>query len=366
MYDEVLISVDSATAKAVPRHTMNDLGLQERAHLQEWVLAHPEIIGPGVDVVTSEFDRWQDATGGPVGDRLDILAVGSDGRLIVVELKREPAPHTVHMQAINYAAMVSRLSMHDIADLYVAHRQRVGVDVDQEAALARLESELLLTVDGIRKPRIVIIAADFPSSVTAAVVWLNEQQVDISLTRFRVYQVAGQTVVSFNQLFPVPDVEEFTIGRRQTADGAPARATPPEPGEPWTLEALATLATIGNPATLAVLDLCAAANGEPVTVADVATAAGIGAASVRGQLAGLTMQLRNPKSRLGRRDWPFKVAWGRGGFANYSTSDEIANWWRGLRPEAIDQAAGAPSEAAQTHGAAEDHSDDANAGAPNP
>jgi hypothetical protein len=32
------------------------LSLREREHLQEWVLAHPEIIGRDVLVVTSEFN----------------------------------------------------------------------------------------------------------------------------------------------------------------------------------------------------------------------------------------------------------------------------------------------------------------------
>ena len=65
---------------------------------------------PGVVVITSKFDRWQTSEGMPVADRLDVLALDADGSLLVVELKRGTAPHTVHMQAINYAAMVSRLT----------------------------------------------------------------------------------------------------------------------------------------------------------------------------------------------------------------------------------------------------------------
>ncbi len=33
-------------------------GLRERADLQEWVIAHPEILDPDVLIVTFEFDRW--------------------------------------------------------------------------------------------------------------------------------------------------------------------------------------------------------------------------------------------------------------------------------------------------------------------
>jgi len=112
--------------------------MQERAHLQEWILAHPDVIGPGVKIITSEYDRWQTSSGNPVLDRLDVLGIDTEGRLVVVELKRDMAPHTVHMQAINYAAMVSRLAVDDVADLYAATRPRSGVTMDREAAATAL------------------------------------------------------------------------------------------------------------------------------------------------------------------------------------------------------------------------------------
>ena len=108
MDDELLIAVEGANSKPVGRASLTDLNFQERAHLQEWVLANPSVLGRGIEVVTSEYDRWQTASGEPVKDRLDILGIDPDGRLVVVELKRDAAPHSVHMQAVNYAAMVSR------------------------------------------------------------------------------------------------------------------------------------------------------------------------------------------------------------------------------------------------------------------
>jgi hypothetical protein len=136
---------------------------------------------PGAEIITSEFDRWQTSAGDPVLDRLDILAVDPTGRIVVAELKRGIAPHTVHMQALNYAAMVSRLTPQDIAELYSVTRSRGGQDVDADSALTILTTEKLLTAESIRSPRIVLVASDFPPPVTATVVWLNEQGADISL-----------------------------------------------------------------------------------------------------------------------------------------------------------------------------------------
>ena len=81
MYDEVLFSVEKDKATEVNRVDLAELDLQERAHLQEWILAHPRVLGPDVTVITSEYDRWQTAAGDPVLDRLDILGLDPDGRL---------------------------------------------------------------------------------------------------------------------------------------------------------------------------------------------------------------------------------------------------------------------------------------------
>jgi hypothetical protein len=327
MYDEVLFIVDGSKATMVDRAGLEELDLQERAHLQEWILANPGVIGPGTEVITSEYDRWQTATGAPVLDRLDILAIDPDGRLVVVELKRGTAPHTVHMQAINYAAMVSRLSPEDVADLYAASKTHAGIPMDRDAALTALETERLLNADGIRSPRIVLVASDFPASVTASVVWLNEQQVDISLIRFRAYEVGGQTVVSFSRLYPVPDVEEFTIGRRAEQ----IAATHMEPGPAWDRASLVRLAEQGNDATLALLDLCAAEDVGQVGVEDIAQTAGITKGSVRGQLAGLTMRLKNPKYGFPQNIWPTQVTWLPGGVASYTMDPALAEIWREIR-----------------------------------
>ena len=343
MHDEMLFVVEQAKAVKVKRHGLEELGLQERQHLQEWVLANPDIIGPDTMIITSEFDRWQAADGSPVADRLDVLALDSDGRLVVVELKRGAAPSTVHMQTINYAAMVSRLTPEDVADMYAAAHASAGLPIAPTAALELLTTQHLLSVDGIRNPRLVVIASDFPPSVTAAVVWLNEQNVDFTLIRFRTYCVDDRVVVSFSRLYPVPDVEEFTIGRR--ADGAPKQA---QEGPPWDEDSLLRLRDCANPATLAMLDLCAAEDAE-VGVKQIAVAAGTTEAGVRGQLAGLTMRLKNPKYGFGQTDWPTSVTWDAGGYATYHLNPQLAETWRHIRGDDLTQpgiepdTAGAPS-----------------------
>lgn len=325
MYDEFLLTVDNSHAEVIKPLSLPELSLTERQHLQEWVLKHPDLLGAGVAVVTSEYDKWQTASGELVQDRLDILGIDGDGRLVVAELKRDVAPHTVHMQAINYAAMVSRLKPRDVAELWAHTHRTTDGPLDVDSVLADLESKWLLTAESIKSPRIVLMAGHFPASVTASVVWLNERGVDITLIRFRPYQLTnGQVMVTFTRTYPVPSVEEFTIGRRtsQVAENVETGA-----GAPWDLAAFQALAAQGNDATLALLDLCAADEASSVSVVDIMAHADISVGQVKGQLAGLTMRLRNPKYGFAQTEWPVAITWLQGGVASYSMDPILRAMW---------------------------------------
>src|SRR4051794_752580 len=76
---------------------LSQQGYKERADLQQWIISNPEIIEPGLLILTDEYDRWADAHGRSVRDRLDILALDPAGRLVVLELKRDDAPPTVDL-----------------------------------------------------------------------------------------------------------------------------------------------------------------------------------------------------------------------------------------------------------------------------
>ena len=69
----------------------------------------------------------------------------------------------------------------------------------------------------LRQPRIVLIASAFPPTVTATVVWLSEMGLDLSLVRVQAYRTRREVVLTASQIYPTPDVEDFTV--------APVRAS---------------------------------------------------------------------------------------------------------------------------------------------
>ena len=333
--EELMFTIDpndKRSATSLPATELAKMQYTER-DLQEWVLAHPEILGEGAIVIASEVGTWQNAAGASVKDRLDVLALGSDGRLIVAELKRGPAPHTVHMQALNYASMVAGLSVEEVADLYVSRQKALGIAVQTEAFIDTLETQFLVTSATLKNPRVVMIASSFPPAVTSTTVWLKERGVDVSLIKFVPYEFPdGARAVSFSRFFPIPTLEDFRItfdsGGAQVSQSEPATA-----GAPWDLAALKQLAAMGNTTTLALLDLLAAADGEPVSTADVMESAGLTTGQFRGQLAGLTMMLRNQKYGFSQSAAPWEITWLPGGFASYSLGPELGELWTVARSE---------------------------------
>ena len=215
MPNDLLFTVTGSKATPAQPVSLAQAGLRERRDLQEWVLAHPHILGDDILVVTFEFDRWWASSAAPT-DRLDILALGTDGRLVVAELKRDKAPDTVEMQAIKYAAMASRFTTETLASQHARFLTQRGAATTEDEALQRLVAHAGdLNVETLRRPRIMIVAQDFPPVVTATAVWLTEMGLDLTLVRVQAYRTASDILVSVSQLFPVKDVEDFTVSPRQ-------------------------------------------------------------------------------------------------------------------------------------------------------
>jgi RecB family endonuclease NucS len=84
-------------------------------------------------VVTFEFDKWQAAQAQPK-DRLDVLGLDSDGRLVLAELKRGAAPETTEIQAIKYAAMAGRFTLWLLAEKHNGYLRARGDAVSTEGA----------------------------------------------------------------------------------------------------------------------------------------------------------------------------------------------------------------------------------------
>jgi alkylated DNA nucleotide flippase Atl1 len=217
---ERVYTVEGAVATPADGISLAEAGLKERNDLQEWVISHPEILGPDVLILTMEFDRWQASSGSRQLDRFDVLGLDPDGRLVIAELKRDKAPDTVEMQAIKYAALVSRFTPDDLVEIHAEFLARAGGSVDTDVALKNIQDHAgELDPDVLQVPRIVLVAGSFPPIVTSTVHWLHNVGVDITLQTVNAYRVFdGKTVVSVSQLYPLPELEDLLISPKRAQE----------------------------------------------------------------------------------------------------------------------------------------------------
>jgi hypothetical protein len=239
------------------------------------------------------------------------------------------------MQAIKYAAMASRFDADALADAHVEFlRKYQDQTLTNEEAVDRLaaHAEFGLSDDALRAPRIVLIATQFPASVTATAVWLSEMGVDITLTRMQAYRTAGEIVITVSQHYPPPDVEEFLV--------APTRASrrvraPDRPEEAWTPDDFFRLITeVDNVTIRATLDLCAEHPGEWLPSEVVREATSREPAKHRGDYGGFGVTLR---TRFKRSNPPFQIKWAAGGTSQqyYMVDAAIAQMWQAAKDRAV-------------------------------
>lgn len=208
------IDLKNRTVRPIPSTGLSALGFKERADLQEWVLEHPEIIGEGLLVVTSEFDGWE-SKDAKVKDRLDILFLDQQGAPVVAELKRDVATDTIDMQALKYAAFCSTLTVDELIDMY-ARFHNVEPDAARSVIFEHAES---LASGELLQVKVRLVARAFSPAVTSVVQWLWDQKVDIGCVEVDARSDGGETaILTARQLLPLPEITDFLVRRRARAE----------------------------------------------------------------------------------------------------------------------------------------------------
>ncbi len=203
------INPENRESEKIAEIDFSQLGFQERRDIQEWVAANPGILDDGLLVIGKEFSGF-DRT----NERLDLLAVDEDGKLVVVELKRDHTGADAHWQAIKYASYIHRAKHEDIIRIFAGH-----VDISETEAVDRLLQHL--GADDLNSlnndQRIILASHRFAPEVTSASLWLNEKTPDenlITCVQLVPYHDAqtGALYIQANTIIPMPGAEEYSIG----------------------------------------------------------------------------------------------------------------------------------------------------------
>ncbi len=197
----------SKTLAAVAPATLVQAKILERVHLQAAILRSwdsfcgelglEELFLVGAEIVPHESCNV----------RIDILALGRDGKPVVFELKRHHERLQL-LQALSYAAMVARW---DAQRFLRELGTRDDGETDELRSLLNDESFQL------SDPQVILIAEAFDPEVILAADWLSQFGVPISAFAVSAIEHRGDTLISIDQRFPLAGIDDVYVRRSSRA-----------------------------------------------------------------------------------------------------------------------------------------------------
>lgn len=189
--------------------------IRERQDLQRMLREAIEVIAPGVMVLAEEFSDWEDSK-----RRIDLLCLDEDANLVVVELKRGQDGGHMDLQSIRYAAMVSQMTFGRAVSAHERYLTSIGMEADAEERLLEfLGWDEPDEAEFARDVRIVLVAADFSTEITTAVLWLIDRGLGIRCVRMFPYKLDDEILVSVEQVIPLPSAETYQVRLSEKSSG---------------------------------------------------------------------------------------------------------------------------------------------------
>ena len=128
------------------------------------------------------------------GKFIDILCIDHNGDMVVVELKKDLTPREVTAQVIDYAASVARMTVEEIAQLYLSFTGGFGTLND---AFLKKFGTVLDEANVNQNVKMVIVAAKMDDGTERIIRFLRETyRVDINILFFNVFRCGSERLIS--------------------------------------------------------------------------------------------------------------------------------------------------------------------------
>jgi hypothetical protein len=211
MTSDLVFAIDGLDAHLTDPVSLRDAGPGVAGSYTEWIVQHPQLLGPRVRIVASDL-RWESPTGSA---RIDVLGLDGDGRLVVGVVVVDDEPDQVLLRALTQAAYASRLDPQTLSEMHARQLRRQGQHIAEDVGLHRLVVHTGQALDPAKlaQTRMVLFTEHVTSALGVTVVWLDEMGLDITLQRLQAYQMGDQSLLIVSRAFPPEPVTEFQTAR---------------------------------------------------------------------------------------------------------------------------------------------------------
>lgn len=191
-----------------------ELHFKEREHLQEWIAKNPQVLGENDDllIIQKEFAGFNDTN-----ERLDLLAIDKERRLVIIENKLDDTGRDVVWQALKYTSYCSTLSTSQIIKIYQDYLDQTSSGEDAKTNILDFlsleeDAELLLNRSD---QRMIFVANNFRKEVTSTVLWLLNHDIQIQCFKAKPYLLGDEVLLQIEQIIPLPETQEFMIDAKE-------------------------------------------------------------------------------------------------------------------------------------------------------
>lgn len=193
--------------------TMREEKIYERIDLQRLLKRDVKVLSSELMLIAEEYGEFEGSN-----RRIDLLCIDESANLIVVELKRTEDGGHMELQAIRYAAMISRMTFQHLVDAHSIYLKKEGHDENQaeKLILEHLGWAERQPEEFGKEVKIILGSSDFSRELTTSVLWLNDMGINITCMRFKPYRTEdGRILLDIQQLIPLPEAMEFQTKIRE-------------------------------------------------------------------------------------------------------------------------------------------------------
>jgi len=161
-------------------------------------------LGKAYLIVAKEFSGWEGTK-----ERLDLLALDRDGKLVIIENKTDDSGKDAMWQALKYASYCAALTKSDICEVY--QRYLGTQDLASEKISEFFDGENFEEIEPNSSQRIILVAAKFRPEVTSTVLYCRDFGMEISCVKVTLYGEQDRPYLELERILPVQDIEQYQV-----------------------------------------------------------------------------------------------------------------------------------------------------------